>query len=532
MSIPTSSQSAESVSDESATSNTPSLELVANENATPLNSDESDIETPASPEEIENATSTTQGTTPETGETSDNGNGTVKTLSVDDFIIVEDNRDFINVAQTSSSAESSILADPLQGHSESQPPDSKDQAVTSAPTQNIQYPTTMHLPNGKVGEPFEAVLDVHNIVNVTGLEGLDAEGIHLDTANLRFYGVPTKAGEYSIRIRAITSSGTAQDLSIRLAVVPDPKSLWQDIPSKVENAYWKPDQTSDSVIGDLQLFGASKRGRSHAHKGTNRDDDFQIAEFGPNGWNVSVVADGAGSHQYSRRGSQIVTNYVASRLVGSLIRNLDPVLDSADFKTTETSTTQNDAIKTAMYNSIASTALNAAKLIRLEAELAGVLPKDYSTTLLITVVRPVGECWFIGGFNIGDGGIVVLHPEEDMCIALSSSDGGEYAGQTRFLDTNEVSDSAKVFDRLKYVIVKDFEAIVSMTDGITDPFFPTDSSLEDLANWKNFLAEELSQIYPIKNSAEFANDLLAWMDFWSAGNHDDRTITFITRPQG
>jgi len=415
---------------------------------------------------------------------------------------------------------------------ETTPPDTRDHTPSVAQIQNLQYPTTIHLPNGKVGEPFEAVLDVDNIVNVTGLEGLDAEGIHLDTANLRFYGVPTKPGDYSIKIRATTRTGQGQDISIRLAIVPDPKSLWQDIPSQVEQAYWKPDHFADSVTGDLQLVGASKRGRSHAHKGTNRDDDFQIAEFGPGGWSISVVADGAGSHQYSRRGSQIVTNYVIGRLAGALIRHVDPVLNQTGFDPQSEDSAQSDAIKTAMYHSIASIALQAAKLIRLEAEAATVQPKDYSTTLLITIVRQIGDFWFIGGFNIGDGGIVVLCLDEARCIPLSSPDGGEYAGQTRFLDPSEFIDSSKVFERLRFAIVKDFDAVVSMTDGITDPFFPSDSSIEDFALWQDFLDKELGGIFRHKDAPSFADELLSWMDFWSPGNHDDRTITFITRSEG
>jgi len=532
MSIPISNPSPESINNEGDASTARPLELVSEEGTIPLAVPVAEISLSLSPEEIENTSLVEPNARPLPDEKSANEPVAPASLSTESLIVIEDNRAATSAVVNLPSTGSNDLTNPSQNNSENQPPVLKDQTETTASAQNVQYPTTTHLPNGKVGEPFEAVLDLHNFVNVTGLEGLDAEGIHFDTANLRFYGVPTKAGEYSIRIRAVTISGTAQDFTVRLAVVPDPKSLWQDIPSDVKNAYWKPDQTCDSVIGDLQLFGASKRGRSHAHKGTNRDDDFQIAEFGPNGWSISVVADGAGSHQYSRRGSQIVTNYVASRLVGQLIRNLDPILTASDFNPTGPNTAQNDAIKTAMYNSIASTALQAAKLIRLEAELAGVLPKDYSTTLLITVVRRIGEHWFIGGFNIGDGGIVVLRPADNLYLALSSSDGGEYAGQTRFLDTSEFADSSKVFERLKYAIVKEFDAVISMTDGITDPFFPTDSSLEDSTAWKNLLEGDLGQIYPIRNSAEFAAELLTWMDFWSAGNHDDRTITFITQPQG
>jgi hypothetical protein len=46
----------------------------------------------------------------------------------------------------------------------------------------------------------------------------------------------------------------------------------------------------------------SKRGRSHAHEGKFREDDFAVSEL-PADWNMISVSDGAGSAQLAREGS-------------------------------------------------------------------------------------------------------------------------------------------------------------------------------------------------------------------------------------
>jgi hypothetical protein len=47
--------------------------------------------------------------------------------------------------------------------------------------------------------------------------------------------------------------------------------------------------------------------------------------------------------------------------------------------------------------------------------------------------------------------------------------------------------------------------------------------LEDL-DGKN---DENNKVEFNKNNSEIANQLSKWMDFWSAGNHDDRTLAIV-----
>ena len=71
-----------------------------------------------------------------------------------------------------------------------------------------------------------------------------------------------------------------------------------------------------------------------------------------------------------------------------------------------------------------------------------------------------------------------------------------------------------------------------MTDGIYDPKFVTENKLEDLDTWNIFLKDldgnnEDSAKVNFEDDSEIEKQLLNWMDFWSKGNHDDRTLVII-----
>jgi len=71
-----------------------------------------------------------------------------------------------------------------------------------------------------------------------------------------------------------------------------------------------------------------------------------------------------------------------------------------------------------------------------------------------------------------------------------------------------------------------------MTDGIYDPKFVVEKKLEDLEAWQHFLADldgenEDKVKVDFTNETEVKKTLSRWMDFWSKGNHDDRTLAII-----
>lgn len=145
--------------------------------------------------------------------------------------------------------------------------------------------------------------------------------------------------------------------------------------------------------------------------------------------------------------------------------------------------------------------------------------KSYSTTLLATVSLRVGEELFAASFWLGDGAIAAYSPSGKVRV-LGNPDSGEYAGQTRFLDQNIIADPAFT-GRISIGKWNDVSHLILMTDGVSDPRFETDNGLRNDAKWTS-LVNELS---PILVEANHAPERLAeWLNFFSTGNHDDRTI--------
>ncbi len=79
-------------------------------------------------------------------------------------------------------------------------------------------------------------------------------------------------------------------------VNPDPRSLWKILEPPADDHYFKEnvDHKLISAPG-VNIAAASRRGRSHEHVGSFRDDDFFISSNHDTGWNIMLVADGAGS---------------------------------------------------------------------------------------------------------------------------------------------------------------------------------------------------------------------------------------------
>lgn len=144
---------------------------------------------------------------------------------------------------------------------------------------------------------------------------------------------------------------------------------------------------------------------------------------------------------------------------------------------------------------------------------------DFAATLIWGLFKKFEFGWFISAFAVGDGGIAVYTEDGDVKV-LNQPDGGEYAGQTRFVTMAHIWEATdEISTRMQVHVVPNFTAIVAMSDGVSDPKFGTDSNFFDTQEWHKFWKDDLAQI-DLKNEEE----LLKWLDFWSAGNHDDRTI--------
>ena len=79
-----------------------------------------------------------------------------------------------------------------------------------------------------------------------------------------------------------------------------------------------------------------------------------------------------------------------------------------------------------------------------------------------------------------------------------------------------------------------FTALFLMTDGVSDPMFETDANLQSIEKWHHLAEDELkgqggeqAKILDSDTAENKANKMLEWLNFWSVGNHDDRTIIAV-----
>lgn len=329
---------------------------------------------------------------------------------------------------------------------------------------------------------------------------------------------------------------------IPFVINQDPRKLWKDLPvdwNKLpEPKYQKEDSQCEYVKVEAledgtpqkDIVAASKRGRSHAQEAKPRDDHFRV-EHMDNGWYIMAVADGAGSAKFSRKGSLIAcdesVNYCKLQLINC--KAFEDSIAKYNKQKVDSEEEVRKEVGNYIYNIVGAAAFKAHKAINVEAALTKQNPKLYATTLLLTICKRFSFGWFIASFWVGDGAICLYNRDEHTAKILGVPDEGEYAGQTRFLTMPEIfKDATSLYQRLRFNIVKDFTALFLMSDGVSDPKFETDANLNNPAKWDE-LWDDLKQ-----NGVDLTDDneaakgqLLDWLDFWSPGNHDDRTIAIL-----
>lgn len=389
--------------------------------------------------------------------------------------------------------------------------------------------------NLTVGRSVQIELDRIVQGGSTGWEleflNLGSLGLEWDPENNRIVGTPTVAGEHYVqfRLHPVDCSGVP-DLERQIAVTinPDPDSLWRVLPSDQSDRFWKPDLDSDSgqyCFTEAEIHAASRRGRSHEHEGLFRDDDFEVGRHDATGWNLIAVGDGAGSASYSRRGSQIACRVAVEALGRWLSGDRLNLLTEAVRIAVEMGSEKE--LRGQVYSWFAGAALEARKAIAAEAEAfpGEASIRDFATTLLLAAVRQVGSKWVVITMSIGDGGIGLYRAGSEVRV-LCTPDSGEFSGQTVFLTSPAaLSTGEAIASRQHIAVVSDFTALVLMTDGITDPKFPTESSLADLTCWEGFWLD-LSAVARFEEPG-VGGRLLEWMRFRSPGNHDDRTLVVL-----
>jgi serine/threonine protein phosphatase PrpC len=399
----------------------------------------------------------------------------------------------------------------------------------------------LSITNGTVGKPYEYKFDFSkeplSLIEILDINtGGDDLIFYKETLELN--GSFIEPGERIIQLHFRLKDDEHEDAKgmkeFKMLINPDPKSLWKNKPSDQSDPYWKQDNISASgVFGTKKLVVGSKRGRSHAHEGIFRDDDYDFKYFNDSGWGVISVADGAGSAKYSRKGALIACNSVISYFENIGKETLDVLSGLVEAEITASTEENQKKISSFCIEHIGKAAFGAMSAIREEAAAKNAQIRDYSTTLIFALVKEVNDKLFIASFWVGDGGIGIFSKEPNQIHVMGTPDSGEFSGQTRFLTMNEIFANHAYISRIKFKIVDKSSWLILMTDGITDPKFQTEAALEKLEAW-NLFADDLSGTNEDNQKVDFAldlpiveQDLMKWMDFWSQGNHDDRTIAIL-----
>lgn len=397
------------------------------------------------------------------------------------------------------------------------------------------------IPNATVGKPYEASLDLAawgwDDVVITGIEGLKEIGLSYDPAQHSIQGTPEQSGDAQLRIHFTVSGAEeegAQEKKLVLIVNPDPRSLWKDLGSNRDDPHWKEDNTAAfQKLGDKNLVVASRRGRSHANAGGFRDDDFACRFFDDTGWGLITIADGAGSAKLARAGSALACRSV----VDYFAANLTPAKSDEFASLLAGYTVQGEGAQKALSHFVYHLLSGAAwfahqQLVQLAAEQSADL-KDLHTTLIFTLFKKHAAGYAVLSFGVGDCPIALLHSGLSEVTLMNWLDVGEFGGGTRFLTLPEIFTSDKFSTRFRFKLVDDFDYLVLMTDGVYDAKFVVEANLDKIESWRGFMAdldgknEEGSRVEFSPDNKDIAAQLLRWLEFWSAGNHDDRTLALV-----
>lgn len=401
--------------------------------------------------------------------------------------------------------------------------------VPTTPAKPVAIPEstpTFHLPNCKVGTAYSAKIEgsdkTGRPVVIADLRFPDGFGLAFDRVTQMVTGQPLMDGEFDLDLQwsFLELPGKVSG-TCRLTSNPDPKSLWKVIEPADDLPYRKQHLDQKLLKGKgFCIAAASRRGRSHEHGGSFRDDDFFISDDPANGWSVMIVADGAGSAKSSREGSRIAVETAGKHLAESLAAEFGSMI-SGHLASWESDASSQLAIGTEFHYFFHKMAGNAIQAIEQEAQAKNAQVKEYSTTLLAAVVKKEGHNTFLATFWMGDGAIAAYGPSGTVKL-MGTPDGGEFAGQTRFLDRNALTDQG-FGKRVRVGRLQNVSSVILMTDGVSDPYFETDNGLADPAKWDVLWGE----IQPQLNDASPEQRLVEWLHFFKQGHHDDRTIALL-----
>ncbi len=269
----------------------------------------------------------------------------------------------------------------------------------------------------------------------------------------------------------------------------------------------EPEDTSDPVepiahdsriAEGWHLFGASRRGKSHAHAGTYREDAFSMA-IGKHrknqSWWALTVADGAGSCPLSRVGANLAVGTVCESLL------------------------QADRTGTAWLERLNVAVSEALTTLREESDRRECDLKDLSCTLLVLLFS-----WdrnFNGGFSsafqAGDG-LIACVDSGGFMEPMGSPDSEAFAGATHFLNSDYVKETWD--SRFEHLVFLESPAgFLVMSDGVADDLVPYETNGPIIVR----------ELIGIRDVDDPGRDLVEVLAYEKRGSFDDRTLVCALR---
>jgi len=252
--------------------------------------------------------------------------------------------------------------------------------------------------------------------------------------------------------------------------------------------------------GEWSVTAAARRGRRHAHVGEWCEDAYFASLTASRG--VLVVADGAGSAAWSRLGSAITVDTIGESLVEAASLTAQSMLVAVE---------------------------QAVHTLTQAAQAMEVAPRLLRTTVLVAAWEPHAGGHRLVTTQVGDGSLVIAHTDGRI-HRPTASDLGDWSGEVHcFLPDDETLPRAKAATVVHDI--PDLAAILAVTDGIDDPFYPfakhAGAILGQLVHGASApLTGLATQAHApaLLASPSPERTLHHWLGFEKRGENDDRTL--------
>ncbi|MBI4750097.1 MAG: protein phosphatase 2C domain-containing protein [Acidobacteria bacterium] len=272
---------------------------------------------------------------------------------------------------------------------------------------------------------------------------------------------------------------------------------WRYLPSPCG-----PEPRPDSVTFSAHLptgfevLGARVRGKKHKHEGSHCDDWFEVASV--QNWSILALADGAGSKRFSRIGAkvscqravEVLTRRLASHRLehsqqwcqagfsrpiqpGDRSAYLDP---EVEYLQTSLHLAAGEALRAVEHK---AHALLTDDSFLTPSERSRLSLKDFSSTLLLAIHIPIPDqknaTSLVVACQIGDGMTAVIDSKCSVKL-LGIPDEHEPTGKTEFLTTSNRL-NPDFLTRRTFVFCGDVKALLMMSDGVADDYYPMETEL-------------------------------------------------------